>query len=416
MKKAGTDVVTSKIQDARRLLAEVRDIPSAKQVVDMAHAAEVYSRRQKLSREAVNDAHAIMVDAQLLLGKMLQEMPKNKGLNGSVVVTGSKREPVKDATPTLADAGLTKKDSARAQKVARIAAAGNGLFEELRSNQKTVAQAEREIQRQQKRKELASKAQAARDDGRRRWRIEEGDCLNILPTLAAVQPRLAFADTQYNEGVDYGEGMAADLLPPDEYLAWCRAWMAECCRLLAPDGSFWVLINHEWENEFGMLLKYEMKLTIRSFITWYETFGVNCTNNFNRCSRRLFYCVKNPKHFVFNAEAVNRLSDRQAKYNDARADPAGKLWDDVWKIPRLVDNAKERIPDFPTQLPLALVEPIVLCSSNPGDLVLDPFNGSGTTGLAAIRNARHYIGIEKSSTYVKLARQRLSAECPSATP
>jgi site-specific DNA-methyltransferase (adenine-specific) len=207
--------------------------------------------------------------------------------------------------------------------------------------------------------------------------------------------------------VDYGDGTAADLLPADEYLAWCRAWMTACSRLLTPDGSWWVLICHEWEAEFGMLLKHHVGLTIRSWVTWYETFGKNCTNNFNRCSRRLFYCVKDPKQFVFNTEAVTRPSDRQTKYADKRAEPGGKLWDDVWQIPRLPGTATERIPGFPTQLPEALLEPIIGCSSDPGDLVLDPFSGSGTTGAVAIRLGRRYLGIEKIPHFAKLARLRL---------
>jgi site-specific DNA-methyltransferase (adenine-specific) len=142
-------------------------------------------------------------------------------------------------------------------------------------------------------------------------------------------------------------------------------------------------------------------------VKWYETFGVNCANNFNRCSRHLFYCVKDAKRFTFNPEAVNRQSDRQTKYGDSRADPGGKIWDDVWEIPRLVGTAKERIPDFPTQLPLAILRPIIGCSSNPGDGVLDPFCGSATAGVAAVEAGRKFIGIEKSGRFVELATQRM---------
>jgi site-specific DNA-methyltransferase (adenine-specific) len=117
------------------------------------------------------------------------------------------------------------------------------------------------------------------------------------------------------------------------------------------------------------------------------------------------------RRFVFNRDAVTRPSDRQAKYADKRANPRGKLWDDVWginpPIPRLTGTCNERIPGFPTQLPLRLLEPIVLCASEPGDLVVDPFCGSGTTGVAAIENKRRFIGIEKSDKFARLARLRL---------
>jgi DNA modification methylase len=95
------------------------------------------------------------------------------------------------------------------------------------------------------------------------------------------------------------------------------------------------------------------------------------------------------------------------KYNDKRADPGGKRWDDVWIIPRLVGNAKERLPSVPTQLPLALMRPIIRCATNIGDLVLDPFAGSATTGVAAVEAGRRFIGIEQQSRFVELADVRL---------
>ena len=179
--------------------------------------------------------------------------------------------------------------------------------------------------------------------------------------------------------------------------------------MLTDDGSLWVMISDEYADHFGFLLR-EAGLHRRSWIKWYETFGVNCTNNFNRCSRHIFYCVKNPRRFVFNVDAVSRPSDRQSKYADSRANPHGKLRDNVWCIPRLVENSRERLPDFPTQLPLALVRPIVLCASQPGDLVIDPFCGSGTTGVAAVAGNRRFIGLEKSSRFAGLACQRLSTQ------
>jgi DNA modification methylase len=123
--------------------------------------------------------------------------------------------------------------------------------------------------------------------------------------------------------------------------------------------------------------------------------------------------VKDPRRFVFNADAVTRPSDRQAKYGDRRADPGGKLWDDVWgvnpPIPRLVGTAAERIPDVPTQLPLQLLTAVVGCASDPGDLVVDPFAGSGTAGEAAIRLGRRFLGVERSGAFGNLACMRLTA-------
>src|SRR5262249_51522742 len=155
-------------------------------------------------------------------------------------------------------------------------------------------------------------------------------------------------------------------MPAAEYLAWSRSWIGKVSRTLTDDGSFWLLVNHEWAADLELLIRDE-GLFIRDWITWFESFGVNCTHKFNRTSRRLLHAVKapRPRRSVFNTDAVTRPSDRQTKYNDKRANPDGKVWDDVWglkpQIPRLVGTSAERIPGFPTQLPLALLRPIVGC-------------------------------------------------------
>ena len=105
--------------------------------------------------------------------------------------------------------------------------------------------------------------------------------------------RLIFADPPYNIGIDYGRGSKADSLPEAVYLTWCQEWLNACLRLLTDDGSLWVMINDEYADHFGLLLR-KTGLHRRAWIKWYETFGVNCTNNFNRCSRHIFYCVKTP--------------------------------------------------------------------------------------------------------------------------
>ncbi len=241
----------------------------------------------------------------------------------------------------------------------------------------------------------------------RPWQcVITGDCLKILSSLPEGFARLVFADPPYNTGVDYGDGAAADRLPDEQYLDWCGRWMAQCIRVLRPDGSLWVVINDEYVSRFDILLA-EGGLHRRSWIKWYEKFGTNCTTKFNRTSRHVLYCVKDPRRFVFNREAVTRQSDRQLKYNDKRANPAGKIWDDVWTIPRLAGTHKERIAGFPTQLPLDLLRPIIGCASDPDDYVIDPFSGSATTGVAAVEQGRRYIGIESRPTFADLSRTRL---------
>lgn len=233
-----------------------------------------------------------------------------------------------------------------------------------------------------------------------------GDVLNVLPNVESCSVDVVFADPPYNQGTDYGEGKKADRLSSEDYLNWVRQWLSLCRDVLSDEGSLWVLISDEWVAYYVVALD-ELGLTRRNWIKWYETFGVNCTHKFNRCSRHLLYYVVDHKRFTFNQGAVSRPSDRQTKYADNRANPNGKRWDDVWQIPRLAGTHKERIKGFPTQLPLELLRPIVSCSSNLGDLILDPFSGSATTGVAAIKLGRRYIGIEKNEDFYRLSCKRL---------
>jgi site-specific DNA-methyltransferase (adenine-specific) len=246
----------------------------------------------------------------------------------------------------------------------------------------------------------------------RDWEIITGDCLEVMAILQPDSVRQAIADPPFNQSVDYGAGHD-DNLPPEVYLAWCESWIHATVRLLTSDGSFWLLISHEWDWRL-IPLAIKAGLTFRQRIIWYESFGVNCTRKFNRCTRPLLWFVRNPKRFVFdeNCPSIRRPSDRQVKYKDRRANPQGKLLDDLWVIPRVAGTHRERIPGFPTQLPLKLLRRVVGCASAPGDLVLDPFAGSATSGVAAIEIGRRYVGIEKFERFARLARTRLESVMP----
>lgn len=313
-----------------------------------------------------------------------------------------------------AEAKVSPATMARADQIAKRP----DLEEKVVAGEMKPAEALREIRSEKRRKQLQEAAEKAATEhaaDRPKWSILNVDVIEGLETIRDEHgpARLIFTDPPYNIGIDYGDGEKADLLTPQAYMKWVRSWFSLCWDCLTDDGSLWVMIGDEYAAEYCTELK-ATGFTIRSWIKWYETFGVNCSNKFNRTSRHIFYAVKDEKSFVFNPEPVTRPSDRQTKYGDSRAAAGGKLWDDVWQIPRLTATCAERVPDghgdfFPTQLPLALVEPIVLCASMPGDLVVDPFNGSGTTGVASLRNGRQYIGIEKSEKFADMADMRLRA-------
>lgn len=298
----------------------------------------------------------------------------------------------------------------KVQSAHRLRCESPQLYRQVKAGRLRLAEAKRESERAAKRQRQRQLSRAAsrskpRDNP---WQIITGDCLGAMQKLKPGAARLIFADPPYNIGLDYGKGPQADQLAEHKYLAWCQQWLTACVRLLTEDGSLWVMINDDYADHFGLLLR-QTGLHRRAWIKWYETFGVNCSNNFNRCSRHIFYCVKHPRRFVFNTDAVSRPSDRQLKYADRRAAPHGKLWDNVWTIPRLVENSQERLPDFPTQLPLALLSPIVGCASNPGDLIFDPFTGSGTTGAAALLSHRRFTGCELNPRFAQAAEIRLTS-------
>ena len=234
--------------------------------------------------------------------------------------------------------------------------------------------------------------------------ILSGDCLDVLPTLDRESVDLIVTDPPYNIGIDYGLGVSADRR--DDYDVWCGRWITWCYRALKPTGSLWIISGQEHGADIDLAIR-RAGMEMRNRITWHETFGVYCQKKFGRTSRPIYYAVKDAKRFTFNREAVTVPSDRQTKYGDRRAAPGGKIMGDVWQINRVCGTFCERVKGVPTQLPESLVRRIVGVSSNPGDVVLDPFAGSGTVPAVARAMGREAIGIELNPEYAEIARQRV---------
>jgi site-specific DNA-methyltransferase (adenine-specific) len=233
-----------------------------------------------------------------------------------------------------------------------------------------------------------------------------GDCIEVLPQLQ-FNFRLIFADPPYNIGIDYGQGKHIDLMPKRDYENWCKQWLNLCSNKLENNGSLWIMINDEQVSFYETYLREICGLTLRNWITLHESFGVQTTKKFARTKRHLLYFVKNPKNFIFNKEAVLVPSARLIKYNDKRANPKGKIDGDVWKMTRVCGTFKERIKEFPTQLPIDLLKRIISVASNKDDWILDPFSGSYTTGITAKMLGRKSIGIELNERFYQLSKERL---------
>jgi site-specific DNA-methyltransferase (adenine-specific) len=256
-------------------------------------------------------------------------------------------------------------------------------------------------------------------------RLNQGDCIEGLSRLEAGSVDLVFADPPFNIGYEYD--VYDDRCKTEHYLEWTRVWGQAVKRVLKPTGTFWLAIGDEYAAELKLIFQTELGFTCRSWVIWYYTFGVNCTKKFSRSHAHLFHFVRDAKHFTFNDLAIRVPSARQLVYADARADSRGRLPDDTWilrpqDLPhgfqpdgdtwyfrRVCGTFKERAGWHGCQMPEQLLGRIIRACSNPGDLVLDPFAGSGTTLVVAKKLGRRWIGFELSPSYVAQIEARLKA-------
>ena len=232
-----------------------------------------------------------------------------------------------------------------------------------------------------------------------------GDCIELLSTVQEPFVDLVFADPPFNIGYQYDHYQ--DTLKKDKYLHWTRDWMAVCVKVLKSTGSFYIAIGAEYAAHIRIIGE-ELGLICRNWIIWHYTFGQHGKTKFSRAHTHIFYFAKDEKECTFNDLAVRLPSDRQLIYNDNRANATGKIPDDVWNTySRVCGTFKERQSWHPCQMPELLLARIIAASSNPGELVLDPFNGSGTTAAAAMQLGRDYCGIDISENYVENTKIRL---------
>jgi DNA modification methylase len=256
-------------------------------------------------------------------------------------------------------------------------------------------------------------------------RVHQGDCVELMRRVDTGTVDLVFADPPFNIGYEYDQ--YDDRREDEAYLSWTQSWMTEVHRVLRPTGTFWLAIGDEYAAELKLIAQRSVGLSCRSWVIWYYTFGVNCVRGFSRSHTHLLHFVKDANDFTFNSEnpTVRVLSARQMVYADGRANPKGRLPDntwfyrpqdipngflsnhDAWYFARVAGTFKERQGFHGCQMPEQLLGRIVRVSSNPGDLVLDPFAGSGTTLAVAKKLGRQWIGIELSTDYVRKISKRL---------
>jgi site-specific DNA-methyltransferase (adenine-specific) len=243
------------------------------------------------------------------------------------------------------------------------------------------------------------------------------DCLAGLAEMRAGSVDLAFADPPFNIGYRYD--VYDDRQEDERYLDWSRQWMAGVRRTLKPTGAFWLAIGDEYAAELKLIAE-DLGLTCQNWVLWYYTFGVNCTRKFTRSHAHLSHFVVNPRKFTFHLPdgPESRLPRRAALTHDGWVlrpqdmPTAFTAREDVWCFARVAGTFAQRAGWHGCQMPEHLLARIIRATSNPGELVLDPFGGSGTTLATAKKLDRRFIGFELSREYAKRIDQRLAAIKP----
>jgi site-specific DNA-methyltransferase (adenine-specific) len=242
--------------------------------------------------------------------------------------------------------------------------------------------------------------------------IFHGDCGDVLPQLADASVDLIFADPPYNIGKTFGD--FHDKWPSDEaYAEWCYGWLALCLRKLKPAGSMYVMTSTAAMPLLDLWLR--ARCSIQSRIIWhYDSSGVQARKHYGSMYEPILFCVKDPRRYTFNSDAIEveaRTGAIRKLIDYRKAEPTQykttKVPGNVWYFPRVRYRMAE-YEDHPSQKPESLLERIVLASSNPGDLVLDPFAGTFTTCAVAKRHGRRSVGIERHEKYFKIGARRIS--------
>lgn len=248
-------------------------------------------------------------------------------------------------------------------------------------------------------------------------RIICGDCREVLPELPAESVDCVFADPPYNlqlsqelwrpnltlvdavdDEWDRFESFAA-------YDRFTEEWLTACRRVLKDTGTLWVIGTYHNIFRIGTILQ-DLGFWILNDVVWIKTNPMPQFRGVRFCNAHetLIWCKKSrqQKKYTFNYHAMRHLNDEKQMRSD-------------WELPlctgseRLTLNGEKA---HTTQKPEALLYRVIMASTNPGDMILDPFFGTGTTGVVAKKLHRHFIGIERDRRYVELARQRIARVQP----
>lgn len=247
--------------------------------------------------------------------------------------------------------------------------------------------------------------------------VYRGDCLDLLKSIPDNLLQLVVTSPPYNIGKEYERRLHLDL-----YLQQQAQVIAECVRALSPRGSVcWQVGNYV---DRGAIIPLDtilypifagLGLKMRNRIIWHFEHGLHCSRRFSGRYETIIWFTKSDD-YVFNLDPVRvpqkypgKKYFKGPKVGQYSGNPLGKNPGDLWVIPNVKSNHVEKT-DHPCQFPVELIERLVLSLTNQGDWVLDPFLGTGTSIIAAIRHGRRGAGAEIVPAYVELARQRIRME------
>lgn len=247
--------------------------------------------------------------------------------------------------------------------------------------------------------------------------VYPGDCLDLLKTIPDGMLQLVVTSPPYNIGKEYERRLHLDL-----YLEQQAQVIAECVRALSPAGSIcWQIGNYVDKGAIIPLdavlypIFSNLGLRMRNRIIWHFEHGLHCSRRFSGRYETIIWFTKSDD-YTFNLDPVRvpqkypgKKYFKGPKVGQYSGNPLGKNPGDLWVIPNVKSNHVEKT-EHPCQFPVELIERLVLSLTNEGDWVLDPFLGTGTSIIAAIRHGRRGVGADTVPKYIDLARQRIQQE------
>lgn len=240
-----------------------------------------------------------------------------------------------------------------------------------------------------------------------------GNAFEVIPKLSHIKFDLLFADPPYNLNKKFGTE-AFRQTSYDEYEAWLESWLAACVPLLKPTAS--IYICGDWRSSSAIQRVGSRHFKLRNRITWEREKGRGAKANWKNAAEDIWFFTMSDD-FTFNLDAVKQRRKVMAPYTENgqpkdwektsggnfRDTHPSNLWTDIsvpfWSMPENTEH--------PTQKPEKLMAKLILASTNTGDLILDPFAGSGTTAATAKKLGRQYVTIESDENYCLIAAKRL---------